>query len=209
MADEGQKKQESKSDFAAAEEIRGILLGRKAEEQARIIRWVSESLSLQPIQSSSAVESHAGTIMPSQLPAVHDGAASPAHSVVSRPKDIKGFVQEKHPKSDVQFATVVAYYYRFEASENHRKESITTKDLEEATRHVNWDRFPRVDIPLSNAVKQGYLDRVGKGAFRINAVGENLVAMSLPGTKTDSNSQRTTKRKSQGKIVRNKKPKAS
>ncbi len=36
----------TKSDFLAAEEIKGILDGREKTEQERIIRWVSESLDL-------------------------------------------------------------------------------------------------------------------------------------------------------------------
>lgn len=38
--------QRPKSDFLAAEEIKGILHGRERPEQERIIRWVNESLNL-------------------------------------------------------------------------------------------------------------------------------------------------------------------
>jgi len=40
---------------------------------------------------------------------------------------------------------------------------------------------------LNNAVALGYLDRAGRGEFKLNAVGENLVAMTLPGSGADAN----------------------
>ena len=36
-------------------------------------------------------------------------------------------------------------------------------------------------MTLNNAKNQGYLDSAERGAFQINSVGENLVAMTLPG----------------------------
>ena len=35
-------------------------------------------------------------------------------------------------------------------------------------------------MTLNNAVNQGYMDRVARGQYKVNAVGENLVSMTLP-----------------------------
>ncbi|MCX6025704.1 MAG: hypothetical protein NTY23_05520 [Chloroflexi bacterium] len=188
-----------KSDFMAAEEIKGILRAREKVEQERIMRWVAESLDLvakpggssTPVMTPSAQHSAA-----SLAQAGHQGhtpGASPRH------KDMKTFVEEKNPKSDIQFATVVAYYYRFEAPLTDRKETIVADDLQNAARLAGWDRFSKPYVPLSNARMQGYLDRAGGGAFRINAVGENLVAMTLPGTAAVGKALRPTRKKVSGK----------
>ncbi len=61
---------------------------------------------------------------------------------------------------------------------------------------------------LNNARQQGLLDRTERGYFSVNAVGENLVAMTLPG---DSNSggkrakKKTAKKKTAKKKTARKK----
>lgn len=162
-----------KSDFMAAEEIKGILSGREKGEQERIIRWVTESLGV-----SRPKEGIADSFPRSPAQPAHVADSASSHI---RGKDVKAFVEEKKPKNDVQFATVVAYYHRFEVSQAQRKESITAADLQDSARIAGRDRFSTPRVPLNNAATLGYLDRAGGGAFRINAVGENLVAMSLPG----------------------------
>ena len=94
--------------------------------------------------------------------------------------DIKTFVTAKAPKSDSQFATTVAYYYRFEAPVAQKRDSITSDMLQEAARLTGRNRFPKPIVTLNNAKKSGYLDSGARGEFSVNSVGENLVAMTLP-----------------------------
>jgi hypothetical protein len=183
--------QRPKSDFIAAEEIKGILHGREKSEQERIIRWVSESLSLAAVPARTTGQGPPPLISP---PA-HSGPPHGGHAG----ERIKAFVEEKKPKSDIQFAAVVAYFHRFEASGPEQKDAITADDLREATRLAGWSRFKTPSVPLNNAVKQGYLDRAERGAFKVNAVGENLVAMTLPGAGGDSNGPRPARRKASKK----------
>lgn len=82
----------------------------------------------------------------------------------------------------MQFAAVVAYYYRFEAKPDEQLESISADVLQNAARLANRHRLSRPRQTLINAKQQGYLDQVDRGQYRINSVGENLVAMTLPGT---------------------------
>jgi hypothetical protein len=164
-----------KSDFMAAEEIKRILSGRDKAEQERIIRWAKESVGL-------SVATNEGVQLPPQMPTLAGAPGQVSQQPPSpRAKDIKTFVDEKKPKNDVQFAAVVAYFHQFEAPEGQRKEAINPSDLQEGARLSGRDRFRKPVVPLNNAATLGYLDRAGGGLFRINAVGENLVAMSLPG----------------------------
>jgi hypothetical protein len=158
----------TKSDFMAAEEIKAILHGRDKTEQERIIRWVSESIGV-----------GAPTVITPQSSVAPTSSASIAPTVARR-RDIKSFVAEKGPKNDVQFAAVAGYFYRFEASEAERKDVIVADDLQTAGRQARGYGFTKPLTTLNNAVMLGYFDRAGRGEFKLNAVGENLVAMTLP-----------------------------
>jgi hypothetical protein len=189
-----------KSDFMAAEEIKSILHDRQKAEQERIMRWVNESLGLSMIPTGVGPQSLSPPPLPPTTPSTHsEGHASSPHATI-RQKDIKMFADEKQPKTDIQFAAVVAYYHRFEAAEPIRKGTITAEDLQEATRLAVRSRFKAPHSTLNNAVKQGYFDRAGRGEFKLNAVGENLVAMALPVTSEDTNG--TTARRQQRKQSR-------
>jgi hypothetical protein len=195
-----------KSDFMAAEEIKSILSGRDKGEQERILRWVTESLSL----------AHGSAQIPSAGPAAMNAtpanaghiAQTSAGTVTSSSKDIKSFVEQKKPKNDLQFSAVVAYYHLFEVAEGSRKDTIGSDDLQNAARLSGWRRFNSPVNTLHNAVKQGYLDRADRGQFKLNPVGENLVAMALPGTPetTDSanNRRHSNRRKPNSKRAKTK-----
>jgi len=170
-------------DLEAVRIISEALKAFDDKEKDRIIRWARERLGLQQDQA----------IQTSVLPA-QQSSNTPiqVHS-----SDIKTFVDSKNPRNDVQFAATIAYYYRFEAPENERKEAITSADLQEACRKAKRERFEKPSMTLNNAHKLGLLDKTGeRGNFTINSVGENLVAMTLP--------QQT----STPKIARRQKPKA-
>jgi hypothetical protein len=59
-------------------------------------------------------------------------------------------------------------------------------DLQEATRKSGRERLKRPDQTLRNAHMLGLLDKGDEpGTFCVNTVGENLVAMTLPGDGTE------------------------
>lgn len=178
----GEPSKSLKSEFVVADEIKAILAPLGKVEQQRVLRWVGESLGLAEMPALGAGQGPVTATTQPQTSLSQVGHTAPASSPAVRAKDLKTFVQEKSPRSDVHFAAVTAYYYRFEAQESNKKEMITASDLDNATRLAGRSRFTKPYVPLQNAVTQGYLDRTAeRGAFKINAVGENLVAMSLPG----------------------------
>ena len=179
---------EPKDDFAAVRSIAETLTGFDAKDQERIIRWAREKIGL-----AIAPE----TPQPSPLPA-GSPAGSPASSIVpSSQKDLKTFVAEKKPKNDVQFAATVAYYYRFVATTDQRKDEITSTDLQDACRLVGHERFKHPGQTLRNAHTVGLLNKGSEsGSFKVNSVGENLVDVTLPG---DGKSVSRTKKKKKKK----------
>lgn len=138
--------------------------------QDRIIRYVKEIIGLS--QDTKATITTLNVSPP---------ASDLQVSAQSGPtKDIKSFVTSKNPKSDVQFATTIAYYYQFEAPSDKRKNAINSGDLRDACRLVVRYRLKEPGQTLRNANMLGFLDKKERGTFAINTVGENLVAMTLP-----------------------------
>lgn len=168
-------------DLDATRQVIAILEPFENIDRERILRWAREKLGM--LISSSAV---GGTALnnPQSL--------TPPISTVSQggtplASDIKSFVENKSPKNDTQLAATVAYYYRFLAPEKERKDSITAKDLLEACRKADRSRPARAAQTMVNTFAAGLFDKAGHGSYKINSVGENLVAMVLPGeSKTGS-----------------------
>lgn len=202
----GTPSSERKSDFMAAEEIKAILTGREVAEQERIIRWVGESLGLSLHLRHKATHTHPEETGPESAGDV-DETSTDLPAAAGRPKDIRSFVQEKQPKSDVQFAAAVAYYHRFIAVS--RKDAITTEDLQEGARHSSRAVFKTPSVTLNNAVQQGYLDRGARGEYRLNAVGENLIAMTLPGASDPAKAKSGTRTRAASSGAKRKKRKRS
>lgn len=156
-------------DFEALKSIVEALKPFSPEDQERILRWTREKFGLTDSQPASL---HQDNQRSGSVPNATDSAA--------KPKDIRTFVSEKNPQSDNQFATTVAYYYRFEAPESQRKSEVLPNDVQEATRLAGRTRLGDPAKTMSNAHGQGYFDKTGRGTYALSTVGENLVAMALP-----------------------------
>lgn len=166
-------------DIDALRAITKALEGFKQEDQNRILRWAGEKLGLSvapPVTPSPP----GSTPPPPPAPGAGTGGGTAT--------DIKTFVAQKKPKNDLQFAAIVAYFNRFEAVE--KKETISTDDLLQACRLANYTRPARPGQTLLNAVNAGLLNKADRGTFAINSVGENLVAVTLPGDGTGDTQHR-------------------
>jgi hypothetical protein len=167
-------------DFDTAKAVFEKLKDVPAERRKRILTWIAEGFGVElnaasppgsPLNPAPPMPHLPGT------PATH----TPGNPISQR-ADIKTFVSAKAPKSDQQFATVVAYFYRFESLPAMKKDSINGDILQEAARLAGRKRMSNPRVTLNNAKAAGYLDSNTPGEFTINSVGENLVAMTLPGT---------------------------
>lgn len=164
-------------------------LDKPHQEQA--IRFASELLGLSDVSNSP----------PPATPTLPTPPiAPPTPESQTRLTDIKQFAAAKAPKNDVHFAAVVAYFHQFEAPEDMRKGTIGMEDLKNAARLVQ--REVPGQFALNNAKSSGYLDSAGRGKFKLSPVGENLVAITLPG---NGSGQAVRKRKSTKKKTGKKK----
>ena len=170
----------AKSPLDAAQKIVIELKGLTPEHQLLAIKFAIETLGLQPPAASSvAVSTH------SPRPAVSPPASGADHSA-----DIRTFTAMKAPKSDQQFTAVVAYFYQFEAKPEERTEAIDADIMKEAARLAGRAQVARWNMTLTNAKNAGYLDAAGAGKFKLSSVGENLVAITLPGNELPKGGKR-------------------
>jgi hypothetical protein len=187
MSPESQQPQAPTRHFDAAKDIVETLQGLDKTAQMLAMRFAAETLGLRPAPEIQIPAAPASVSLTSgSLPA----GGGPTHST-----DIRQFTAAKAPKSDQQFAAVVAYFYRFEAPEAERSETIDSKTLLAAARQAGRKRPGNARVTLNNAKNAGYLDAAGTGKFRINSVGENLVAIGLPGGASEGSLERTVMKK--------------
>ena len=172
-------------DFDTAKAIFEKLKDIPAERRRRILSWVAEGLGIVLQATAMSTTPHA--------PLSPATPALPVQPPQASGTDIKTFVATKAPKSDVQFAATVAYYYRFEAPPASRRDTIDGDALQEAARLAGRARLSNPRVTLNNAKSLGYLDGTSPGEFGINSVGENLVAMTLPGN-GEAGAKGTTKK---------------
>jgi len=181
----------TKSPLEVAQKIVDELKGMVPEHQKLALRFATETLGLQlPAVSPPTA------VPPMQMP-----QPTPPHAANStdHSTDIRSFKEMKSPKSDRQFAAVVAYFYQFEAKSENRKEAIDAETMKEAARLAGWAQVARWGMTLNNAKNAGYLDAVGTGKFKLSSVGENLVAITLPGNGGSGQNTNTGAKKKQKK----------
>ena len=97
-----------------------------------------------------------------------------------RPSDIRSLREQKRPRSAIEMATLVAYYLENLAPLGERKSEFSGSDL---VRYFKQAAFPLPKSSLMTLVhtrNAGYIDGAGRGLYRINPVGHNLVAHALP-----------------------------
>jgi len=172
----------SKSPLHAAQKIVTELEGMPPEQQSLALKFAIETLGLKSPSSFSPATPHPG---PTPQPTPASPIQASVHST-----DIRSFTAMKAPKSDQQFTAVVAYFYQFEAKPEERKESIDAETMKEAARLAGRAQVERWNMTLTNAKNAGYLDSAGDGKYRLSSVGENLVAITLPGNGTSGGARR-------------------
>jgi hypothetical protein len=174
------KTQEGKSpdDFEATRQVIATLEPFENPDRERILRWAREKLKM----GAPPLPGHTRT-PDSPPPGGHDAGRVPGDQsgAAGATQDIKSFIKAKDPKSGTQFAATAAYYNRFLAPEAERKETISATELLDAYRKAEMDRPKKPGQTLIDAFADGVFDKADRGTYKLNTVGENLVAMVLPG----------------------------
>lgn len=120
--------------------------------------------------------------------------------------DIRTLTQQKTPSTAQEMACLVAFYLQRKAPAHERKNTVTADDLKRYFIQADFPLPKRMEQLLINSKVAGYFDSEGRGAYRLNPVGYNLVAHSLPrgDSPTQVKGRRTTANKKARKSTRRK-----
>jgi hypothetical protein len=158
--------------------------------RASVLRYVAQRLQvavLPAAQSSGAL---------STIPPVVDSSTETGGERRTLPAHIKELKNQKKPRSANEMAALVAYYLANLAPSTDRKDRITTKDIETYFKIAEFPLPEKTQFTLPNAKAAGYLDAVGNGEYKLNAVGHNLVVHSMPrGAEGKTTSRRKASKK--------------
>jgi hypothetical protein len=135
------------------------------EERGRVLEYVLKRLDM-------------ATVRPAVV-----AAEQPSSVATNAPQtitDIRTLTAEKQPRSANEMAALVAYYVSELAREGDRSDTVNP-DL--VRKYFKMAAFPLPSAlrnVLPNAAAAGYMESVGRGEYRLNPVGYNLVVHRLP-----------------------------
>ncbi|HRY36884.1 MAG TPA: hypothetical protein P5230_03350 [Candidatus Magasanikbacteria bacterium] len=119
-------------------------------------------------------------------------------SQATRVIDIRAFKEEKSPRSAIQMAVLVAFYLQELAPSDERKATVDSGDIEKYFKQASY-KLPSgkngAADTLTNAKKAGYLEIADRGTYKLNPVGYNLIAHSLPNGDSELRKTRTKVKK--------------
>jgi len=178
-----------KKEIEAIETVISALGPLEPKARDSVIEYVLKRLDIKTPESFSNTPPGSGQTPPATPPSppVPPGAGSELH--------IKTFKEEKKPISDVEMVTLVGYYLAYLLPESERKEKFGVKDVDTYLKIAEYKLPAQIRFTLSNAKNAGYLEHVGNGEYRLNPVGYNLIAHSLPKSGQQRSSTPPKKRK--------------
>lgn len=162
----------SKSLGQAIDEVIAALEGLDAQSRVTAIKAASEHLKVEGFASTMGKQNQGG-----------DGGGGGTGNNISAPGrllDIKTLKNEKQPGSAIEMACIVGYYLQNAAPTDERKSAIKGEDIDNYFRQAGYPLPKAMRQLLNDAKSAGYFDSAGVGAYKLNAVGYNLVAHSLP-----------------------------
>jgi len=190
---------EIKNELKAIETITNTLRSLDTTAQQRVLQYAMQHLGLKVEQPGPS---------PPLSPADRGAqVGQPNQHLQQQLVDIRTLREQKRPSSDMEMAAIVAYYLSELAPQEHRKDTIGTKDIKTYFKQAGHPLPGGPQFTLPNAKSAGYFESAGHGKYKLNPVGYNLVAHGLPRAKGESPSRPTqskTKRKKRAKSSKNK-----
>jgi hypothetical protein len=172
----------------AIKSVLAALAPLSPKARVSVLEYAMKRLEIIPATAPPAV----GT-PPAQPPPAKKGEEGGVPSESSL--HIKKFKEAKKPRSANEMAALVAYYLVNVAPPSERKETVNQSDMETYFKIAGYPLPKQIRVTLQNAKNAGYFDAAGSGEYRLNAVGHNLVAHSMPrGSATESKPRRSLKK---------------
>ena len=160
--------------------------------RSSVLRYVLQRLQIDLPPATQALPSGTSTMIVDATASAVEAAGDPQ----TAPIHIKNLKLQKKPRSAIEMAALVAYYLANVAPKADRKDRIKAKEIETYFKIAEFPLPEKTQFTLPNAKAAGYLDAVGNGEYKLNAVGYNLIVHSMPrGADTKTASQRKSGRK--------------
>jgi hypothetical protein len=171
-------------ELAAIQTVLNTLTALEEDSRQRVIEYVFRrlSLTLPSSQSGSAAGAPAGG--PGEE--THKRGETTPTDQSAPVRDIRSLKTAKQPRSAIEMAVLVAYYLAELAPMADRKTEIGTDDITKYFKQADFPLPGRTRKTLFDAKAAGYLDSSAQGSYKLNPVGHNLVAHSLPASGTKS-----------------------
>ncbi|HLC28065.1 MAG TPA: hypothetical protein VJL07_01295 [Dehalococcoidia bacterium] len=121
-----------------------------------------------------------------EMAAVRPPTTAPQQAVGTTPStpqpitDIRSLTAEKQPRSSNDMAALVAYYVSELAPEPDRSDTVNAELIRKYFKMAAFPLPSALRNVLPNATAAGYMENVGRGEYRLNPVGYNLVVHRLP-----------------------------
>ena len=164
----------SNMELQALTTIVQALTGLAPDAQRRVLEAVSILVGNAP-RASGAGRSFSAAPPAAAAPIAVSDAPSPG-----LPLDIRQLTEQKHPDSANEMAALVAYYLSEIAGPNERSDTVDAADMEKFFKQARYKLPTNPKMTLVHAKNAGYFDAVGGGRYKLNPVGYNLIAYTLP-----------------------------
>lgn len=179
-------------DHEALTKIIGILKSLEPDVQQRVLKAVHAFLGIIPNQD---------TQFPMQNNSSPMSATSPTDFSRDRTLTSKEFIRDKHPMTDSDRVTCLAYYLTHYVDTPHFK----TIDISALNTDAAQPKFSNPSVAVDNATRDGFLVASTKGHKQISAAGEKYVEM-LPDREAAREAMKAYRTK---RVVRKRKPKSA
>jgi hypothetical protein len=184
-------------ELGAIKSIAAALEALDAPTRERVLKYAMDHMGIPTFPGTGRASGAAGT---GGAPDVQTESPPRATQQVA---DIRTLKDQKNPQSDTQMAALVAYYLAELAPDDRRKDAISTSDIVNYFKQANYELPEQPKDTLPRAKAGGYFDRAGRGRYKLNPVGHNLVVHNLP-AQAGPKAPRTSRRKERAKVSANK-----
>ncbi len=183
----------------------GVVRSPDSDPELKAISLIVDALEqLDPGARARVIQYVFGRLGLSNLPIATSPLLGPANApspmtvtgTATQPTDIRTLKEVKSPRSVNEMVAVMGFYLGEVARPGERKGEFGQEDLKRYFKHAGFPLPSSPSMALVHAKNAGYIDQgSSRGLYRLNPVGYNLVAHSLPGSKPRESSPTRARRR--------------
>ncbi len=184
------------SEGKAIQDISKILKPLDIASKKNVVEYVFKSLGLNQHLD------HSNDTTPEKS-SVSNSIFAQQNEPLTKVMDIRSFAIQKKPKTTVQKIALVGFYLSEIAKEDEKAEQFRVNDIEKYFKQAGFKLPANVSVELSRTKDAGYIEKTQKGKYKLNPVGYNLIAYTLPdqsNSKKNKSHKKMTKKPGKKKL---------